>query len=114
PALVVDPPAGSKLLTEEVFGPAVSVLAYDDIEAAIAAANDTRFGLAAGIFTRDVGRALAFIKGVRAGNLHVNWGPGWRADLMPYGGLKDSGIGKEGPADAILEMTEEKTVIFHP
>lgn len=49
-----------------------------------------------------------------SGNIHVNWGPQWRADLMPYGGLKDSGLGKEGPRYAIAEMTETKMVVIHP
>ena len=76
-------------------------------------ANDSRYGLSAGIFTQDIDAALRFIEQVDSGNLHINWGPGWRADLMPYGGLKESGMGKEGPAYAIQEMTETKTVVIH-
>ena len=102
-----------KVAREELFGPAVAVLPFSDINDAIVQANDTRYGLSAGIFTRDLGRAMRFIREVQSGNLHVNWGPQWRADLMPYGGLKDSGLGKEGPRYAVREMTEEKMVVLH-
>jgi len=92
---------------------AVAVTPFDDIEQAIALANDTAYGLAAGIFTENLEWAWKFAREVQSGNLHVNWGPQWRADRMPYGGLKESGFGKEGPAYAIEEMTELKMVIFH-
>ncbi|MDQ6817925.1 MAG: aldehyde dehydrogenase family protein, partial [Actinomycetota bacterium] len=75
--------------------------------------NATQFGLGAGIFTRDVSNAVRFVREIDAGNVHVNWTPLWRADLMPYGGLKGSGIGKEGPRSAVAEMTELKTVVLH-
>jgi acyl-CoA reductase-like NAD-dependent aldehyde dehydrogenase len=114
PTLLTDVPSTARLVTNELFGPAVVVMACNSIEDALAEANSTPFGLSAGIFTRDVGKALRFIRDVEAGNLHINWAPGWRADLMPYGGLKMSGFGKEGPADAVDAMTEEKTVVFHP
>ncbi len=107
----VDP--NLRISREEVFGPAVAVTRCASIDEAIHLANDTRFGLAAGIFTQDLNRALRFIQEVEAGNLHVNWSSQWRADLMPYGGLKESGFGKEGPKYAIREMTEEKMVVLH-
>jgi acyl-CoA reductase-like NAD-dependent aldehyde dehydrogenase len=83
------------------------------VNEAITLANDTAYGLAAGIFTESLGWAMDFARRVQSGNLHVNWAPGWRADLMPYGGLKESGMGKEGPRYAIQEMSETKTVILH-
>jgi acyl-CoA reductase-like NAD-dependent aldehyde dehydrogenase len=98
---------------DELFGPAVVVTRVSDIDEAIRLANDTEYGLAAGIFTQDIDRALKFAKEVDSGNLHINWTSQWRADFMPYGGLKHSGTGKEGPRYAIREMTEEKTVIIH-
>lgn len=113
PAIVADVPPETDLWRDELFGPAVAVRRISGIEEAIAAANDTRYGLGAGIFTRDVTSAMRFVREVDAGNLHVNWTPLWRADLMPYGGLKGSGIGKEGPRYAVEEMTELKTVVFH-
>jgi acyl-CoA reductase-like NAD-dependent aldehyde dehydrogenase len=114
PTLLTDVPADAKVLKEELFGPAVVVGAFSSVDEALAEANSTPFGLSAGIFTRDLARALRFIDEMEAGNLHINWAPGWRADLMPYGGLKMSGFGKEGPAYAVEAMTEEKTVVFHP
>ena len=66
-----------------------------------------------GIFTRNLDWAMKFICEVHSGNLMVNWGPQWRVDLMPYGGLKQSGFGKEGPRYAVEEMTELKMVVFH-
>ncbi len=113
PAIVADVPPETDLWRDELFGPAVAVRRISGIDEAIAAANDTRYGLGAGIFTRDVTNAMRFVREVDAGNLHVNWTPLWRADLMPYGGLKGSGIGKEGPRYAVEEMTELKTVVFH-
>jgi glyceraldehyde-3-phosphate dehydrogenase (NADP+) len=102
-----------RICREELFGPAVGVARVESLDEAIALANDSRYGLSAGIFTRDLATAMRFAREVESGNLHINWGPGWRADLMPYGGLKDSGFGKEGPRYAIEEMTELKTVILH-
>lgn len=111
--LVADVKPSMKISCQELFGPAVAVTPCSDIEEAIRLANDTNYGLSAAIFTRDLYRALRFCREVDSGNLHVNWGPQWRADLMPYGGLKDSGLGKEGPKYVIEEMTEMKTVIIH-
>ena len=85
----------------------------DDIDQAIELANATNYGLSASIFTESIDRALKFAKHVHSGNLHINWGTQWRADMMPYGGVKDSGMGKEGPKYAIEEMTETKMVVFH-
>jgi acyl-CoA reductase-like NAD-dependent aldehyde dehydrogenase len=113
PAIVTDVDPGSPLSQDELFGPAVAVSTVADIDAAIHVANATRFGLGAGIFTRDVANAVRFAREVDAGNVHVNWTPLWRADLMPYGGLKGSGIGKEGPRYAVEEMTDLKTVVLH-
>ena len=102
-----------RISREELFGPAVAVSAFDDIDQAIAMANDSRFGLSAGIFTQNVDWAMRFAREVDSGNLHINSSPQWRADIMPYGGLKDSGMGKEGPGYAVHEMTELKMVVFH-
>ena len=113
PTVVVDAKPDMKVSREELFGPAVAVSAFSDIDEAIAMANDSRFGLAAGIFTQNVDWAMRFAKEVESGNLHINSSPQWRTDLMPYGGLKDSGMGKEGPAYAVHEMTELKMVVFH-
>jgi glyceraldehyde-3-phosphate dehydrogenase (NADP+) len=113
PTVVTDVDPSSPLSQDELFGPAVAVSTAEDWESAIAQANGTAFGLAAGIFTSDVAGAVRAIREIDAGNIHINWTPLWRADLMPYGGLKGSGIGKEGPRSAVAEMTEEKTVVLH-
>ena len=113
PTVVADVKPDMRLFREELFGPAVAVSSFSDINEAIAMANDTRFGLSAGIFTQNIDWAMKFALQVQSGNLHINSHPQWRADLMPYGGLKDSGMGKEGPSYAIAEMTELKMVVFH-
>ena len=113
PTVVADVDAKEKISCDELFGPAVAVTRFNDIDQAIALANDSRYGLSAGIFTRNLDWAMKFIREVHSGNLMVNWGPQWRVDLMPYGGLKQSGFGKEGPHYAVEEMTELKMVVFH-
>lgn len=107
----VDP--SMKISCDELFGPAVGITRFDDIDAAIAMANDTNYGLSAALFTENIHWAMQFARQVDSGNIHVNWGTQWRADLMPYGGLKESGMGKEGPKYAVEEMTETKMVVFH-
>ena len=113
PTLLADVQADMRVSRDEIFGPAVGVARASDIDHAIALANDTRYGLSAGVFTQDIDRAMQFARRVHSGNIQINWGPMWRADLMPYGGLKESGMGKEGPKYAIEEMTEMKTVVIH-
>jgi glyceraldehyde-3-phosphate dehydrogenase (NADP+) len=113
PTVVADVDAKERISCDELFGPAVAVTRFNDIDQAIALANDSKYGLSAGIFTRNLDWAMKFIHEVHSGNLMVNWGPQWRVDLMPYGGLKQSGFGKEGPRYAVEEMTELKMVVFH-
>lgn len=111
--LVTDVSPMTRLCCEELFGPAVAVTRVESLEEAVELANDSRYGLSAGIFTQDINAALRFAEQAESGNIHINWGPGWRADLMPYGGLKQSGLGKEGPRYAVESMTETKTVVVH-
>lgn len=113
PTLLANVKADMKISREELFGPAVGVLRAANVDDAIRLANDSRYGLSAGLFTQDLDAAMKFARQTECGNLHLNWGPAWRADLMPYGGLKESGLGKEGPKYAIQEMTESKTVVIH-
>ena len=113
PTVVADVKPEMRVSCDELFGPAVAVTPFNGIDEAIALANDTVYGLAAGIFTGNLEWAMKFAREVHSGNLHINWGPQWRADLMPYGGLKESGFGKEGPRYAVEEMTELKMVVFH-
>lgn len=113
PTIVADVKPAMRISCDELFGPAVAVTPVDSIDEAIQLANDSRYGLGAGIFTRDLQNALKFARRVQSGNVMINWTPLWRADLMPYGGFKQSGIGKEGPRYAVEEMTETKTIVFH-
>ena len=114
PTIVADAPDESRIFQEELFGPAVAVRRVDDLDEAIEISNSSEYGLAAGIFTESVHTALRFSREIEAGVVQLNWSPLWRPDSMPYGGLKQSGIGKEGPRFAVQELTELKTVVFHP
>lgn len=113
PTIVADVKPEMRISCEELFGPVVAFTPFRDVEEALALANDDRFGLAAGVFTESLDTAMKFARELQTGNIHINWGPQWRADLMPYGGLKNSGFGKEGPRYAVEEMTELKMVVFH-
>ena len=113
PTIVADVKPEMRVSCDELFGPAVAVTPVRDIDEAISLANSSNYGLSAGIFTQNIAWAMRFAREVQSGNLHINWGPQWRADLMPYGGLKESGMGKEGPRYAIEEMTEVKMVVLH-
>ena len=99
-----------RLQHEEIFGPVVAVAPVDSLEQAIALANDSPYGLSAGVFTDSLQQAWQAVRGLKTGNVHVNEISSWRADHMPYGGVKDSGYGKEGPSYAMAEMTHFKTV----
>ena len=113
PTLVADVRPEMRISYDEIFGPVVAVSQAPDIDTAIELANDTKYGLSAAIFTQNLEWAMKFVRKCESGNIHVNWGTQWRADLMPYGGLKDSGMGKEGPKYAVQEMTETKMAVFH-
>lgn len=113
PTVLAEVDPRMRISCEELFGPAVAISPFDDIDQAIALANDSNYGLSAAIFTQNLDWALKFAQQVESGNIHINWGTVWRADMMPYGGLKDSGMGKEGPKYAIEEMTETKMVVIH-
>ena len=112
--VVADVNPDMRISCEELFGPAVAVTRSAGIDEAIKMANDSNYGLSAGIFTQDIDWAMKFAREVESGNLMINSGPQYRADLMPYGGLKESGMGKEGPQYAVEEMTELKMVVYHP
>ena len=97
---------------EEAFGPVILLYPYDTIEDAIRGVNNTKYGLQAGVFTNDYRRALDIVRRVEVGGVMINDVPTYRADQMPYGGVKHSGLGREGPRFAIEELTEIKVITF--
>ena len=113
PAIVCGVDPKSAFAQDELFGPAIAVSSANGIKEAIGLANSTIYGLGAGVFTKNVDLAIQSAREIDAGIVHINWTPLWRADLMPYGGLKSSGVGKEGVRSTVNEMTEEKTIILH-
>lgn len=113
PAILANVDPYSSIAQDELFGPAVAISTARDTNHAIELANSTAYGLGSGVFTKDVSAAIQAARQVESGVVHINWTPLWRADLMPYGGYKASGIGKEGVRSAVSEMTEVKTVILH-
>ena len=98
----------------EVFGPVVSIATYRDYEDALALANDSAYGLQAAVFTANLAKALRAADVLDYGGVLVNEVPTWRADHMPYGGIRDSGNTREGPAYAAREMTEERLIVMQP
>ncbi len=103
-----------EICRNEAFGPVVGVQAYDDFDEALRLANDSRYGLQAAVFTSDIGKALAAARTLEFGGVMINEVPTWRADQMPYGGLRDSGNTREGPPYAVREMTEERLIVIQP
>jgi acyl-CoA reductase-like NAD-dependent aldehyde dehydrogenase len=112
PTVVEQPPQDAKLSCDEAFGPVCTLQPYDELDEAIDAANATRYGLQAGIFTTSIRTALTASSRLEFGGVTVNEAPTFRADQMPYGGVKDSGNTREGPAWAVREMTEERLVVL--
>jgi acyl-CoA reductase-like NAD-dependent aldehyde dehydrogenase len=112
PTVVADPPAGAAVVTQEVFGALVSVLPFDDFDAVLATCNASRFGLQAGLFTRDIGRILTAWRELEVGGLVVDGSSNFRLDHVPFGGVKDSGFGRESPRHMIDDYTVVKTLIL--
>ena len=112
PTVVASPRPDARVACDEVFGPVCTVSPYDSLDEAIDLANGTHLGLQAGIFTANVKSALAAAQRLEFGGVTVNEAPTFRADQMPYGGVKDSGNTREGPAYAVRELTEERLVVF--
>jgi len=112
PTVLTEVTPQMKLTTHEVFGPAVGVAAYATLDDAIMLANQTRYGLQAAVFTRDLAVAMRCAHDLDFGGVIVNDSPSFRTDQMPYGGVKDSGNTREGPAYAVREMTEERMIVL--
>lgn len=114
PTVVSQVPDDARLVCEEVFGPVVVILPYRDLDEAIERANASDFGLQAAIFTRSLSVAFDAARRLQAGGVLVNRSTNFRLDHLPYGGVKQSGVGREGPAYAVQEMTELKLVLVDP
>ncbi|HUR36388.1 MAG TPA: aldehyde dehydrogenase family protein, partial [Terriglobales bacterium] len=112
PAVLTNTKPTQKVNCEEIFGPVVTVERYKTFDSALKSANDSRYGLQAGVFTADRGRIQRAFEELEVGGVMVNEVPTFRADNMPYGGIKDSGLGREGVRYAIEEMTERKILVY--
>lgn len=110
--LLADVPEDSPVGCKEVFGPVMSLVPVGSLDDALSRINATPYGLAAGIFTNRLADAMHAVQRAEVGNIFINEASSARVDLMPYGGSKDSGFGREGPRSAIIEMTEERMVSF--
>lgn len=113
PTLIDGLPADSRLARDEVFGPVTGIVTVDTAEEAVAVANATPQALHAAVFTRDLGTAMAVVRGLEFGGVMVNDSTDYRIDAMPFGGVKGSGLGREGVPFAINEMTTTKVVAFN-
>ncbi len=114
PTVLADVRPDMEVCHTEIFGPVVGIQTYTSFDDALALANDTRYGLQAGVFTADLAKALHAARTLDFGGVLINDVPTWRADQMPYGGVRDSGNTREGPAYAAREMTEPRLVILSP
>lgn len=114
PALLADVPDGTDLWDEEVFGPVVALRTVDSYDQAIRTANHTRYGLQAAVFTNSLARTHQAIEELEVGGVIINEVPGFRSDALAYGGVKDSGIGREGPHWAVQEFTVTRAAVIRP
>ncbi len=112
PTLMENVPRDQKLVTQEAFGPVAVLSCFSKFEEALREANDTRFGLQAGVFTRDLYRAQRAWDELQVGGVVIGDVPSWRVDHMPYGGVKDSGLGREGIRNSIEAMTEIRLLVI--
>lgn len=112
PTVIANPPADASVVTDEVFGALVSVLPYDDFDAAIAMCNESRYGLQAGLFTHDMRRIITAWRELEVGGLVVGGSSNFRLDHVPFGGMKESGFGRESPRHMIEDYTTLKTLML--
>ena len=112
PAVLEGVPHDADAACEEIFGPVTLLYPFDDFDEALADVNNSRYGLQAGVFTRDIGKIQKAWDELAVGGVMINEVPSWRVDHMPYGGSKDSGLGREGIRWAIESMTEVRLLVI--
>jgi len=112
PTVLADAPADAKVCTEEVFGPVLVLIRARSDEEAFALVNESQYGLQAGVFTRDLPTAFAVAQQLKVGGVIVGDVPSYRADQMPYGGMKGSGVGREGLRSAMDDYTEARVLVL--
>ena len=113
PTVLIDTQPTMRVCRDEIFGPVVTVRAYADLDPVFAEISESRYGLQCGVFTQSLEVALRAVRSLRTGGVIINGTSTWRVDQMAYGGIKDSGIGREGPHYAIEEMTDQRLVVFN-
>jgi acyl-CoA reductase-like NAD-dependent aldehyde dehydrogenase len=113
PTVIVDIPTDVELFREETFGPVVPLVPFTDVDSAVRMANDSPYGLQAAVFTDDINRAFDIAYRLEAGGVIINWSSALRVESLPFGGVKMSGLGREGLLDTLDEMTEQKIIIVH-
>jgi acyl-CoA reductase-like NAD-dependent aldehyde dehydrogenase len=113
PTVIADAKPAMKVVCDEVFGPVVSLLPYDDVDEVFRTVSAGRYGLQTGIFTASMALGIRAVRSLRTAGVILNGSSTWRTDQLAYGGVKDSGIGREGPRYSIRDMTEERAVLFN-
>ena len=113
PTVLTHVPTDVELFKQETFGPVAPLVAFNDLNKAIEMANDTPYGLQAAVFTQDISRAFDIAYRLEVGGVIINWSSALRVESLPFGGIKMSGIGREGLLDTINEMTEQKIILIH-
>jgi acyl-CoA reductase-like NAD-dependent aldehyde dehydrogenase len=112
PTVLADVPGDARVVRDEVFGPVLVVAPFDGLDEGLAKVNDSRFGLQAGVFTRDVQVAFRAHRELEVGGVVIGDVPSYRADQMPYGGAKESGVGREGVRYAMEDFTYERVMVL--
>ncbi len=113
PTILEQTTPGMRVNSEEVFAPVISVTPYDEFSEALRIANESEYGLQVGIFTQNINRVMRAFEEMNVGGVIINDIPSFRVDHMPYGGVRGSGTGREGPRYAIEEMTERRLLVIN-
>lgn len=113
PTLLAGVDAGARIVCDEIFGPVANVIAFDDVDEAVAAVNASAYGLQCGVLSNSLKTCMDLARRIRTGGVILGGTSTWRTDQLAYGGVKDSGIGREGPKYAIRDLTEERLILFN-